>query len=121
MLALIDYTRDGYVRSNLPSWIGTIRNILSVSPKEIIYTDQNRESSKYVILLREQKPDHRLYTLVENFKNLEYTFLDQFAGSYSTARAWIRIPLHRRFFVSNNDPTCNKHRLQAQALIEVFA
>lgn len=75
-------------------------------------------NNKPSMLRPEHKSIHFLQTLVEKFKNSGNTALELFAGSYSTARAWMLLPLNRRCFVSDSDPCFNKYGLQP--LFEVF-
>ena len=94
-------------------------SIPRLTAQEIVYAGDENNISKKKMLCPEQKYVACLMTLMDRFSNPGDLVFGPFAGTYSTARACLLLPAHRRCIVSNIDPNCKKHAFQQ--LVDVFA
>ena len=118
-LGLVDYRRGGFVPTRHEGYTGSIDNIPRLDPLEKVYTDEKSESGRPLMLRPEQKSVALLQTIIGKYTQPGDLVFDPFAGSFSTGRACMLLPQHRRCVLGDLDPTC--HKFGMQQLVEVYA
>ena len=96
MLDRVNYNVGQYVPSTLPGWTCTTDNIPRLTAVEKVYSDTRGENNRRLLLRPEQKTLASLKTTIDKYSQPGGLVMDQFAGWFSTARACMLLPRHRR-------------------------
>lgn len=115
----VDYNNGGFIPSRFPGWTDTIDNIPRLTPGEKVFTDKVSDNGRPLMLRPEQKSVAVMQTIVSQYTQPGDIVVDQFAGSGSTGRACMMLPLHRRCIMGDIDPSCAKFSMKQ--LVEVYA
>lgn len=139
----VNYHHTTLTGSIYPSWTNVMTNIPRPTNEETIYareediqpdTDGREEGEwdggdddpagpsgevKKLMLRPEQKADIWLMDLVAKFSPVGGRVVDLFAGTYSVARACMKLPQHRQYIGCDIDENCFGYA--EESLVETFA
>ena len=135
----VNYHHTSLTGSTYPLWTNVMTNIPRPTAEETIYVPQEPETQsregpgeqqgeeqpatsaegKKVLLRPEQKADIWLMDLVAKFSPAGGRVVDLFAGTYSVARACMKLPKHRQYIGCDVDGNCFAYA--EDYLVETFA
>lgn len=102
----VDGERYREITTNHLWWSNAIKHILRVSPEEQIFSVWRDSSGKKMMLSAAQNSVEWTMDLLFNFRMAGELVVDTCPGTWTTAKACLQLPEHRRFVGFEKDSTC---------------